>query len=267
MDYRSFVGERAQKGDLGAQRVLDALVKPARSRQHAPEPEPRRMTLQEVRLNLDAVRAEGHAASSESTPSVTASKTSKNRRDWTVRSPRSAGAFNSEWPSSASSPIRSALASRSSRRRGDPGIRWPAWRQLKKKNAYARSSAVVMSTHWGSSCALSSSTTFRGSKKTWPTRSCGIIATPRHQSLSSGRWIQARANRDEIRTLEHRVEVLERAGISHVEVADVAGAQRFDRFMRAIDQQYRALPEAVRSQAERSIARERRGRQSMTIDR
>jgi hypothetical protein len=79
--------------------------------------------------------------------------------------------------------------------------------------------------------------------------------------------IQARANRDEIRTLEHRVEVLERAGISHVEVADVAGAQRFDRFMRAIDQQYRALPEAVRSQAERSIARERRGRQSMTIDR
>ena len=57
--YRSFVSERARSGDLGAQRVLDALVAPTRNRsEHVPHREPRPVTLAEVRLRLNVIRAE-----------------------------------------------------------------------------------------------------------------------------------------------------------------------------------------------------------------
>ena len=48
--YRSFVTELARAGDLGAQRVLDALVAPTRNRrEHVPHREPRPVTLAEIR--------------------------------------------------------------------------------------------------------------------------------------------------------------------------------------------------------------------------
>ena len=44
MDYRSFVHERARRGDLGAQRVIEALVTPTRERkERVPQGEPRRV--------------------------------------------------------------------------------------------------------------------------------------------------------------------------------------------------------------------------------
>ena len=57
--YRSFVSERARAGDLGAQRVLDALVASTRSvSEHVPQRELRRATLAQVRLRLNVIRAE-----------------------------------------------------------------------------------------------------------------------------------------------------------------------------------------------------------------
>ena len=57
--YRSFVSERARSGDLGAQRVHDALVAPTRNRsEHVPHREPRPVTLAEIRLRLNVIRAE-----------------------------------------------------------------------------------------------------------------------------------------------------------------------------------------------------------------
>ena len=59
MDYRSFVNERARRGDLGAQRVIEALVPPMRERkERVLQGEPRRVTLEEVRLRLNVIRAE-----------------------------------------------------------------------------------------------------------------------------------------------------------------------------------------------------------------
>ena len=57
--YRSFVSERARAGDLGAQRVLDALVAPTRNRsEQVPQRELRPATLAQVRLRLNVIRAE-----------------------------------------------------------------------------------------------------------------------------------------------------------------------------------------------------------------
>ena len=62
MDYRSFVSERARAGDLGAQRVVDAFVRPTRKgNEHVPHREPRPVTLAEVRLRLNVIRVEEEA--------------------------------------------------------------------------------------------------------------------------------------------------------------------------------------------------------------
>jgi hypothetical protein len=57
--YRSFVTERARAGDVGARRVLDALVAPTRDHsEHVTPRELRPVTLAEIRLRLDVIRAE-----------------------------------------------------------------------------------------------------------------------------------------------------------------------------------------------------------------
>ncbi len=70
MDYRSFVSEQARAGDFGARWVLEAFVAPTRNRsEHVPQRDLRRVTLAEMRLRLNVMRAKkrgaisGHASS------------------------------------------------------------------------------------------------------------------------------------------------------------------------------------------------------------
>ncbi len=62
MDYRSYVAERSHAGDLAAQRVLDALESPARSRhERTAEATSQPVTLDQVRERLHVIRAEVEA--------------------------------------------------------------------------------------------------------------------------------------------------------------------------------------------------------------
>ncbi len=77
----------------------------------------------------------------------------------------------------------------------------------------------------------------------------------------------ARAARDEVPRLEQRVNVLERASVAHVRCFDPMSTARLDDLARAIEQQYRALPNEIRRNVEYSIRKEQRARDSMTISR
>jgi hypothetical protein len=69
-----------------------------------------------------------------------------------------------------------------------------------------------------------------------------------------------RALRDGIPRVEQRVSILERAGITQFEGYASRSNAPLDQLAVAIDQQYCALPDAARHQAERSVRREDRAR-------
>ncbi|MGA7286108.1 MAG: hypothetical protein WBW87_16390, partial [Candidatus Cybelea sp.] len=267
MSYRSFVAERAQKGDLGAQRVLDALVKPTHSLHRAPEPEPRRMRLAEVRLDLNRLRAEEHARFERI-------RVQRKGLDDVAKPPTLDSALADERRriqqqvtklTEFTDPERARLAQLAKEKQ--------SWNPLTRRTAIRDEERVRGIQRLRYENALAErlrSFEQHDVPRIEKDLAAHELRYHRYAEASIGlerQMIQTRANRDDIPKLERRIEILERAGISHLEVADVRGLQRFDRFMRAIDQHYRALPETVRSQAERSIDRERRARESMTMDR
>ena len=77
----------------------------------------------------------------------------------------------------------------------------------------------------------------------------------------------ARATRDRIPKVEQQVTTLERAGVSHIDCDAVLGAARLEDLAAAVDHQYRALPVAIRRDVEYSIRKELRARDSRSIDR
>jgi hypothetical protein len=74
------------------------------------------------------------------------------------------------------------------------------------------------------------------------------------------------ALRDRIPQVEHRMHVLERAGVSQVEDCNINA--NLKQLSAAVDRQYRTLPEAVRRDVEYGIRRERdrvRSRESISM--
>jgi hypothetical protein len=266
LDYRSFVSERTRAGDVGAQRVLDALVAPARKRnEHVPHRELRPATLDEVRLRLKVIRAEEEGRYQRA-------RLERHHLQHVERPPTLDEALGTERrriQERAAEATRSTDAERvrqlvREKRSWNPLARRAAAREEERLHGEQRSRYEK---------ALADAT-YEFEQRDLPQLEKQLAGHGRayrryvDASLGLEREINAaRAARDRIPKIEQQMNVLERAGLVHVGCRDALPNACLDGLAAAIEHQYRALPETLRREVEHSIRKEQRARDAMTIDR
>ena len=266
--YRLFVSERARAGDLGAQRVLDALVAPTRKRDdHVPQRELRPVTLTEVRLRLNVIRAEEegryqrarlerqHLQHVEPPPTLDEALVAERRRiqEHAAQATRCTDAELA----------RLAQLARE-KRSWNPLARRAATKEEERLCGEQRSrheKALADATHEFEQHDLPQlEKDIAGRERAYRRYVNASLGLERERN-------NARAARDEVPGIEQRLNVLERAGVAQVRCVDPTSDARLDDLAAAIEHEYRALPNEIRRDVEYSIRKEQRARESMTIDR
>ena len=261
LDYRSFVNERARAGDLGAQRVLDALVRRTRNRdEHVPHRELRPTTLAEVRLRLNVIGAEEEGRYQRA-------RVERQHLQYIERPPTLDEALAAERRRIQE---RAAEATRytdvervrleqlaKEKRSWNPLTRRAAAREEERVHGEQRS-------RYGKELANSM---HQFEQRDVPQIEKQLAAHERvyrqyvAASLGLEREINnARAARDRIPKIEQQINILERAGVAHVDCHDAIPNAGVDELAAAIEHQYRALPETLRRDVEYSIRKEQRAR-------
>ena len=266
--YRSFVSERARAGDLGAQRVLDALVAPTRNRsEQVPQRELRPATLEQVRLRLNVIRAEEegryqrarlerqHLQHVERPPTLDETLAAEHRR---IQA-RTADATRY---TDAERVRLEQLAKE--KRSWNPLARRAAAKEEERLHGEQRSryeKALADAAHEFEQRDLPQlEKDIAGHERAYRQYVAASLRLERERN-------NARAAREEVPRIEQRLKVLERAGVAHVLCFDPISNARLDDLAAAIEHQYRALPNEIRRDVEYSIRKEQRARESMTIDR
>ncbi len=266
--YRSFVSERARAGDLRAQRVVDALVAPTRDRSaHAQQRELRPVTLAEIRLRLNVIRAEEdgryqrarlerrHLEHVAPPPTLDEALVAERRRihERAAEATRYTDAER----------VRLAQLARE-RRSWNPLTRRAATKEEERLHGEQRSryeKTLADATHEFEQRDLPQlEKQLAGHERAYRHYVTASLGLEREMN-------SARAARDEVPRIEQRLNVLERAGVARIDCDAAMGAARLDDLAAAIEQQYRALPNEIRRDVEYSIRKEQRSRDSMTIDR
>ncbi|HZY96447.1 MAG TPA: hypothetical protein VFE35_05045 [Candidatus Cybelea sp.] len=266
--YRSFVTERARAGDLGAQRVVDALVAPARDRsEHVAQRDLRLVRLAEIRLRLNIIRAEEdgryqrarlerqHLQHVERRPTLDEALAAERRRIH-ERAAEATRYTDVER-------VRLAQLAREKR----------SWNPLARRAAAKEEERLCGELRSRYEKALPDATREfeQHDLPQLEKQLAGHQRAYRHYvdaSLGLEREMNnARAARDEVPRIERRLNVLERAGVARIDCDLAMGAARLDDLAAVIEQQYRALPNEIRRDVEYSIRKEQRARDSMTIDR
>jgi hypothetical protein len=266
--YRSFVSERARAGDLGAQRVVDALVAPTCERsEHAQHRELRTATLAEIRLRLNVIRAEEegryqrarlerqHLQHVERPPTLDEALATERRRIH-ERSAEATRYTDAE---------RVRLAQLAKEKRSwNPLARRAAAKEEERlcgeqRSRYEKTLADATN-EFEQSDLPQLEKQLAGHDRAYQRYVAASLGLEREMN-------NARAARDEVPRIEQRLNVLERAGVVRIDCELAMGAARLDDLAAAIEQQYRALPNEIRRDVEYSIRKEQRARDSMTIDR
>ncbi len=261
MDYRSFVNERARRGDLGARRVIEALVPPTRERkERVSQAEPRRVTLEEVRLRLNVIRAE------------------EERRFQRARVERR-GLEHIERPPTLEEAV--ATERRRIQERAAEATRYidverarleqlakekRSWNPLTRRAAAKEEQRLRGEQSSRYDKALSTAI-HEFEQRDVPQIEKQLAGHERlyrqyaGASLGLEREINAaRDAQDRISKIEQQLNILERAGVPHVDCQDALPKSALDELATAVDTQYRALPETLRRDVEYSIRREQRAR-------
>ncbi len=268
LDYRSFVTERARVGDFGARRVLDAFVAPTRNRsEHAQHREQRPVTLAEIRLRLNVIRAEEegryqrarlerqHLQHVERPPTLDEALGTERTRihERTAEASRYTDAER----------VRLAQLAREKR----------SWNPLARRAAAKEEERLCGEQRSRYERALADAT-HECEQRDRPQLEKDIVDRERvyrryvDASLGLEREMNnARAARDRVPRIEQRLNVFERAGVARIGCDAAMGAARLDDLAAAIEHEYRALPNELRRDVEYSIRKEQRARDSMTIDR
>jgi hypothetical protein len=266
--YRSFVTERARAGDLGARRVLNAFVAPTRDRsEHVAPRELRPVTLAEIRLRLNVIRAEEegryqrvrlerqHLEHVEHPPTLDEALANERRRihERTAEASRCTDVER----------VRLARLAKEKR----------SWNPLARRAAAMEEERLCGEQRSRYEKALADATQ-EFEQRDLPQLEKDIAGRERayRQYVAASLGLErernnARAAHDEVPRIEQRLNVLERAGVAHVRCFDPISTARLDDLAAAIEQQYRALPNEIRRYVEYSIRKEHRVRDSMTIDR
>jgi hypothetical protein len=260
MDYRSFVTEKARVGDPAALRVLEMLSAPGRSQERtAPIAEPRRVTFNEVRARIEVIRAEEEVryerarAERAGLPRVAQPPALDDVLAVERKRIQEQAAHATEFTDAE----RARLAQLAQERRSwNPLVRAVATRAqagLRDARRSRYDSAVAKATREFEERAVPQIANRVAAEE----RRYGQFATT---SLDlEGKMRDARtALRDRIPYVEHRMRILERAGVSQLEECNLNADLKL--LSAAIDRQYRIVPEAIRHDAERGIRREQHGR-------
>ena len=268
MDYRSFVTHRARTGDPAARTVLDSLVTPTREQQrHAPLNEPQRPTLNEVRARLDVIRGEEEArykranverdglqriAQPLSLDDVLAAERQR-IREHVADATRFTDAER----------VRLTHLSKEKR----------SWNPLTKAVA-AKAEAELHAAHRSRYDQAAAEAMREFDERRVPQMVQRVASDERRYrqyvaaSLNLEREMnEARAvYRERIPQVEHQVSVLERVGLSKLDVLDATPNASLNQLAAAIDKRYRAVPEPLRHEVERGLRRERdRWRESISM--
>ena len=264
MDYGSFVHERARRGDLGAQRVIEALVPPTRERKERVPGESRRVTLEAVRLRLNVIRAEEegrfqrarverrHLEHIERPPTLDEAVATERRRV------RERAAATTRYTDAE----RARLDQLAKEKR--------SWNPLTRRAAAKEEERLQVEQRSRYEKTLGSAMHEFEQRDVPQIEKQLAVHEHRYRQYSAAslrleREINhARDERDRIPTIEKQVNVLERAGIAH---ADCYDGSRLDELAASIERGYQAIPETLRHDVEYNIRREQRARDSMTIDR
>ncbi|MEO6835487.1 MAG: relaxase/mobilization nuclease domain-containing protein [Candidatus Tumulicola sp.] len=267
MDYRSFVAESARAGDAGAQRVLDMLAGPARKQAPAsPSCEPRRMNLREVRNRLDVIRAE-----QETRYERARTERSQLRRlakpaalDDILAAERRRAAEQARDGARLTDAERARLAQFVEEKR--------SWNPLVR--AASRKAEARLQAAYRSRCEEAIAEAVREFEEKAAPRIAERRAVDERQyrqyvAASFGLEAEMREARgtlrDRLPDAERRINILEQAGVSQVQLNDATPNPGLTQVATAIDQQYRALPESTRREAERSARDEKRNRSRESI--
>jgi hypothetical protein len=266
--YRSFVTELARAGDLGAQRVLDALVAPTHNRsEHVPHREPRPVTLAEIRLRLNVIRAEEdgryqrarlerqHLEHVEHPPTLEGALAIERQR---IHERAAEATLYTD-----AERVRLAQLARE-RRSWNPLTRRAATKEEERFHGEQRSrykETLADATHEFEQRDLPKlEKQLAGQERAYRHYVAASLGLEREMN-------NARAARDEVPRIGQRLNVLERASVAHVRCFDTISNARLDDVAAAIEHEYRALPNEIRRDVEYSIRKEQRVRDSMTIGR
>jgi hypothetical protein len=270
LDYRAFVTEKARGGDPGAQRVLDMLAGQARGGHRAvSQRDLRRVNVDEVLVRLGAIRGEQEARYERAR--------SERGRLQRVEQPRTLddilAAERERIREQIGDTIRLTDAERA--RLAQATEKKRSWNPLARAVA-AKTEAELQAAHRLRYEKAVAEGLREFEARDVPQLAKRIAADERRyrQYVAASLALEAemrdaRASlRSRIPQVEHRVSILERAGVLQVEIAPNLG---LNELADAIEQRCRSLPEAVRREAERSIRREQRSRdrsrESMSIER
>jgi hypothetical protein len=258
MDYRSFVTEKARAGDQGAQRVLAMLTAPARSSQSTTaKGEPRVVSLDEVRARLATIRAEEEArfdrarAERERLPRVAQPAT----LDDVLAMERKRIEKKTTEEVQFTEVERRKLTEFAELKR--------SWNPLTRASA-TKAEATLHEVLRARRVAALGGALREFEAHDVPQIGKRIAGDERRYreyitaSLElEGEMREARrALRDGIPRVEQQVSILERAGLTQFEGCASRSNAPLDQLAVAIDQQYHALPDATRHQAERSVRRD-----------
>lgn len=258
MDYRSFVNEKARAGDQAARRVLAMLTAPARGSQSTtPKGEPRVVSLDEVRARLATIRAQEETryerarAERERLPRVAQPPTP----DDVLAIERKCIEKQSADATQFTEAERRKLTEFAEQKR--------SW------NPFTRASATKAEAALHEVLRARRMVALDGALREFEAHDVPQLAKRiagderRYREYISasleleGEMREARrALRDGIPRVEQQVSILERAGITQFEGYASRSNAPLDQLAVAIDQQYHALPDATRHQAERSVRRD-----------
>jgi hypothetical protein len=261
MDYRSFVTEQARAGDVGAQRVLDVLVPARRPVRVEPQRESRPVGLHEVRLRLDVIRAEEEAG-------YECARGNRERLQRVAHPAKLDDVLSAErkWIEKQAADTTQTTEAEHARltriadqkRSWNPLTRVAAAREEQSLHATQRSRFEAAVTE--------SMRNFEANDVPQISRRVATDERRYRQWVTTslaleGQMREARELlRNRIPRIEQRISVLERRGTSHVELHGDMTRVGLRELAVAVDQQYSALSETLRREAERSILREQRDR-------
>ncbi len=260
MDYRSFVTEKARVGDPAALRVLDMLSAPGRNQERtAPIAEPRRVSFNEVRARIEVIRAEEEVRYERSR----AERAGLQRvaqpaaLDDLLAVERKRIQEQIANATEFSDVERARLAQLAQEKR--------SWNPLARAVA-TRAQAELRDARRSRYDSAVAKAMREFEERAVPQIAKRVAAEERqYRQFAStsldleGQMRDARAAlRDRIPQVEHRMHVLERAGVSQLEDCNLNA--NLKQLSAAIDRQYQVLPEAVRRDVEYGIRRELRDR-------
>lgn len=261
MSYQAFVTERARAKDASAQRVLEELIPAPGRRRVEPQRESRPVSLHAVRLRLDVIRAEEEAryerarAQRERLPRLAQPAKLNDILAAERRRIEKQVADATQFTEAE----RARLTQIAKQKR--------SWNPL-ARGAASREEAGLHATQQSRFEAAVTEAMRDFEAHDAPQISQRVAADERRYRQYVSESITLEGQKNEARTLlreriprvEHRLSVIELAGMSQVDLRGDTPLASFNDLALAIDQQYGVLSETLRREAERSIRRAQRDR-------